>query len=310
MYDNVIVTGTVAYDEIMDFPKRFIDFFQPDKLHQINISFVVDKLEKQFGGTATNISYNLSLVTSKKIILLGAIGKDGYQLLKFLRQNKIDTGGLVVDTTLYTATGKVITDIKDNQIWGYYYGASEKAKEINLNRYAKKNSLVIISANHPKAFLNFMNQTIDLKADYMLDPGMVLTWISRNDLKKGVENCRWLVGNDYETSRVIKVLKTSISELLNRDIAVIITLGEKGVLYQDKRHKLEIPAFKLKKIVDPTGAGDAWRAGFIGGIIENKNIEFCLKQANALASFAVEHYGTVKHKPTKKEILDRIKSLC
>lgn len=308
-YQTVIVTGTVAFDEILDFPKSFADFFQPDKLHQINVSFVVDRLEKQLGGTATNISYNLSLLSHKKIILLSSVGKDWLQFLEFFKKNKIDVSSIVIDKNLYTATGKVITDIKDNQIWGYYYGASEKAKEIDLGNYIDQSSLIIISANHPSAFLHFVEQAIRMRADYMLDPGMALTWIKDADLKKAVENCKWLVGNDYEISQVVKVLKTRVSTLVNQNIAVITTLGEEGVLYQDRAVRLKIPAFKLEKIVDPTGAGDAWRAGFIGGIVEGKTTEFCLKQANALASFAIQYYGTVNHRPAKQEILDRINTL-
>ncbi len=308
-YQNVIVTGTVAYDEILDFPKRFVDFFQPDKLHQINVSFVVDRLEKQLGGTATNISYNLSLISNKKIILLSSVGKDGGQFLEFFKQNKIDAKGVIEDKNLFTATGKVITDIKDNQIWGYYYGASKKAKEINLSAYINNQSLVVISANHPDAFLNFVNQAIEKKVDYLLDPGMALTWIKNEDLKRAVENSRWLVGNDYEISKIVKVLNTSIQILVDQNISVITTLGEEGVLYQDKVQQIKIPAFRLKKIVDPTGAGDAWRGGFIGGVIEDKDTRFCLKQANALASFAIAYYGTVNHRPTYQEILDRINKI-
>lgn len=138
---------------------------------------------------------------------------------------------------------------------------------------------------------------------------MALTWIKNEDLKRAVENSRWLVGNDYEISKIVKVLNTSIQILVDQNISVITTLGEEGVLYQDKVQQIKIPAFRLKKIVDPTGAGDAWRGGFIGGVIEDKDTRFCLKQANALASFAIAYYGTVNHRPTYQEILDRINKI-
>ncbi|HLL60318.1 MAG TPA: hypothetical protein VK338_01250, partial [Candidatus Nitrosocosmicus sp.] len=129
-YSNIIVTGSVAYDEILDFPKEFKDFFQPDKLHNINVSFVVDRLEKQLGGTATNIAYNLSILASLPIKLLAGLGKDNRDFITFFKENNIATEGILIDENLYTATGKVITDIKDNQIWGFYYGACAKGKDI------------------------------------------------------------------------------------------------------------------------------------------------------------------------------------
>ncbi len=309
MYDNIVLTGSIAYDEIMDFPGKFVDYFHPDKLHQINISFVVNRLEKQLGGIATSIAYNLSLITDKQVRVLGAIGRDGEEFLNFFKSKHIDTSAILVDDKLYTAAGYGITDKKDNQIWGYYYGALEKGKKISLKKFTNLKALVIISANHFAPFLHFLDEAIRMKLDYMFDPGMTLTWISDRDLAKGVESCKWLVGNDYEIAQVLRRVKQTVHSLLKKNIAIITTLGEKGVLYQEKDLELRIPAFKVKKVIDPTGAGDAWRAGFVGGIIENKGVELSLKQANALASFAVEYYGTVNHRPKTKEIIDRINSL-
>jgi adenosine kinase len=125
-YTSIIVTGSIAYDDIMNFPGLFKDHFHPEKLHQINISFVVDTLAKHIGGTATNIAYNLTRVTDRRVIIAGGIGKDHKEITDFYKASGIDCEGLYIDRELYTATGKVITDMSDNQIWGYYYGACEK----------------------------------------------------------------------------------------------------------------------------------------------------------------------------------------
>ncbi len=308
-YSKIIVTGSVAYDQIMDFPSQFVDYFHPQRLHQINVSFVVDDLKKQLGGTATNIAYNLKLLTKKKVVLLGAVGRDGGRLLQFYKKNNIDAKGITRDKKVFTASGSVITDIKDNQIWGYYYGASYRAKEIKLEEYVDNNSLVIISANHKEAFIHFQKQAIKLGIDYLYDPGMSLSWINKKDLRDGIDHCRFLVGNDYEIAQILRFLKTDKSSLLKRNIAVITTLGEQGVKYQDKRNKYFVTAYRIKKTIDPTGAGDAWRGGFVAGLVEGKSIIDSLKQANALASFAVEYYGTVNHRPKIAEISRRIKSL-
>lgn len=314
IYTNIVITGSIAYDEIMDFPGEFKNYFHPEKLHQINISFVVDKLEKQLGGTATNIAYNISLISNiknqkSKISVLGSVGKDGKEFVDFFKKNKIDTEGIIINNDLFTASGKVITDISDNQIWGYYYGASESAKKIDLKKYATNNSLLVISASHKKAFLHFQKEAIKNEINYLYDPGMSLTWISDDDLKYGVMNSKYLVGNDYEIAMIINRLNVSINQLIDAGICVITTLGEEGVRYQVKNEKLEMRSFHVEKIVDPTGAGDAWRGGFVSGLLLGMKMVECLKLGNVMASFAIEKYGTVNHKPTEEEIIRRLKKI-
>jgi adenosine kinase len=316
----------------MDFPGEFKEYFHPEHLHQINVSFVVDKLEKQIGGTATNISYNISKIinnksqitnkyqilnnkikTKQRIMLLGSVGKDGKEFMKFFKKNKIDASGVFVDKKLYTASGSVITDTKNNQIWGFYYGASEKIPYIDFKKINKETDLLVISANHQNSFLYFQREAIKNKAPYFYDPGMTLTWIKDKDLEEGVINCRYLVGNDYEIGMILKRLNVSINQLIDTGIRVITTLGENGVEYYDVGAKRASPvfvkAFKVKKMVDPTGAGDAWRGGFIAGLLMDYSTENCLKLGNVMASFAIEKYGTVNHRPTKKEIEERMKSI-
>ena len=139
---------------------------------------------------------------------------------------------------------------------------------------------------------------------------MTLTWINDTDLRGGVMNCRYLVGNDYEIAMILKRLDVSINQLIDTGINVIITLGEKGVNYYGVGAKRASPvlvkAFKVIKMIDPTGAGDAWRGGFVAGLLNGNKIKDCLKLGNVMASFAIEKYGTVNHRPTKKEIEKRM----
>lgn len=306
-YSDAIVTGSIAFDEIMDFPGKFVEYFHPERLHQINVSFVVNKLEKQLGGIATNIAYNISLVTQKPVKLLSAIGKDGDPFITFFKEHHIDTLNILFEKSLFTSTGKVITDLSDNQIWGYYYGALEKSEKLNLKKSAGKNSLVIISATHAKGFLKVQSESIAMGLHYLYDPGMALTWISDKDLKEGIMHSTYLIGNDYEVAQICKRIKMDVKDFVKKGIAVIITLGEKGVEYHSKDESYKFAAYKLKNIVDPTGAGDAFRGGFVGGLLEGKSIKECLKQGNALASFAIEKYGTVNHVVTMKQLADRMK---
>ena len=347
-YKNVYITGSIAYDTIMNFPHEFQNYFHPEKLHQINVSFVVDKLEKQLGGTACNIAYNMSLILNSKseyrnpkqflnsklknnkIKLLGSVGKDGNNFINFFKKNKIDADGVIIDKKLYTSAGSVITDTKNNQIWGFYYGASEKIPYIDFKKLNKETDLLVISANHQNSFLYFQREAIKNKIPYFYDPGMTLTWIKDKDLKEGVMNCRYLVGNDYEIAMILKRAGKTIGQLADSGIRIITTMGGGGVEFEERLESskvqkfksinfktlkpfnlktIKIPAFKVKKMVDPTGAGDAWRGGFVAGLLMDYSIRNCLKLGNVMASFAIEKYGTVNHRPTRKEIGKRIKQL-
>ena len=317
-YKNVYITGSIAYDTIMNFPHEFQKYFHPEKLHQINVSFVVDKLEKQLGGTATNIAYNIKRANVEtlgrsNVFLLGSIGKDGKDFLNFFKKNKIDADGVIIDKKLYTSAGSVITDTKNNQIWGFYYGASEKIPYIDFKIINKETDLLVISANHQNSFLYFQREAIKNKISYLYDPGMTLTWIKDKDLESGVMNCRYLVGNDYEMGMILKRLNLSINQLIDTGINVIITLGENGVQYYDVGAKRDLPvrvkAFKVAKMLDPTGAGDAWRGGFVAGLLMDYSIRNCLKLGNVMASFAIEKYGTVNHKPSLVQINKRMREI-
>jgi len=304
---HILIFGSMAYDEIMDFPGKFVDFIDATKLHQINVSFVVDKLEKQLGGIATNISYNLRQLTDKKISVISAVGKDGSVFFDFLSSHKIDTTYLLKNDEIYTSTGKVITDKNDNQIWGYFYGPLEDAKKVLIS--SSIGTFAILSATQKNAFLKHQKDLISLKIPYLYDPGMTLTWISNGNLLGGVLHSHYLVGNDYEIAQIEKRINKTKEELLPMGIRIITTLGEMGVLYEDINESIRIDAYKSSSVVDPTGAGDAWRGGFVAGLIEKKSIRDCLVQANAQASFAVEKYGTVNHAPSKSQLHDRISSI-
>lgn len=307
IYSRLIVTGSIAYDEIMDFPGSFKDYFHPKKLHQINVSFSLTGLEKQMGGTATNIAYNASLF-SVPISIRAAIGRDGREFKDFFETNNIETDKLIHDKKLFTATGKVITDKNDNQIWGFYFGACETAEKLSF-KDLKKSDLLIISANHPKAFLNCQKQAIQKKAEYMYDPGMALTWIKTKDLVSGIKHCRYLIGNDYEMSMIETLMKNKLSRIRSKDQIFITTLGAKGVSCEHEGKVTKVKQFPLKNIVDPTGAGDAWRGGFMASLVKGYDLVKALRFANAVASFAIEKYGTVSHSPSYRAIEIRARSL-
>jgi len=305
---HIVVTGSIAFDEIMNFPGTFAEHFNPDKLHQINISFVVDKLEKHFGGTATNIAYGITRLTRKHTVIMSALGCDHEPFTQFYQKSGIDYTGSVICPDLYTSTGKVMTDRLDNQIWGYYYGAGARGNLIDFTPY-QQNSFFIISANHVDAFLHALRFCLKHNVPYLFDPGMALTWITDQDLLEGIKHASYIAGNDYEIAQIERRLGKNMRSMMSEKAGVITTLGEKGVRYEDESNKLIINGYPIDELQDPTGAGDAWRGGFIAGLAEGISVEGALKWGNALASFAIESPGTVNHNATKEQIIMRAGTL-
>lgn len=298
----IIVTGTIAYDYIMDFPGGFSDHILPEEIHKINLSFIVSKFAKRRGGTAGNVSYSLGLLTTPHVLFTVA-GKDFDEYQKGFKDLGIDLSNVKINTDEYTSTGFAMTDKNDNQIWGYFYGASDGIKDLRLDEVAKKNDLVLVGPSGASGSMSFVNQCIALGISYMFDPGFILTQVSNEDLALGVKNAQIIIGNDYEIS-LIKERVKDWQEVFPQK-TVITTLGEKGALIDDKGKIYEIKAIKPEKVVDPTGAGDAWRSGFLAGLEKGFDLQTCGQMGSVASVYAIEHYGTQEHTYTKEEFVNR-----
>lgn len=300
----LIITGSIAYDYIMDFPGLFSDHILADKVHNINLSFIVNKFARRRGGTAGNVSYNLGLLHTKHV-LFSAVGKDFTEYKKTFNRLGIDTSHILTDKTNYTATGFAVTDRTDNQIWGYFYGAADRIPELQLKKIANTGDLVLIGPSGAKGSMSFVRQCISLELDYMFDPGFILTQINDEDLLAGVQNASYIVGNDYEINLIESRIKNFRKLLKNK--VLITTFGEKGSLIEKNDQKIPINVVKTKDITDPTGAGDAWRAGFLAGIERNYDLQTCGQMGSVAASYAIGCYGTQEHKYTKNLFTKRYK---
>ena len=299
------VVGSIAYDEIMDFPGQFVDYIHPDKIHQLSVSFGIEKLTKQLGGVATNMAYGLRLVGDMRVLLISGVGQDARDFIEFFKKNNIGTDLLQRDDALYCATGKVITDRHNNQIWGFYYGACELGKNISFESIDPKTSLVILSSTHAEAFTHAQSECVKRHIPYVYDPGMVMTFMDPEVLRKGIEHAHMVIANDYEMAHITKATKSSVEQMLARDTIVVTTLGEKGVRYQTKKETIELGVVPNLTVVDPTGAGDNFRGGFLGSLGKGSSVKDALAVGSALASFAIETYGTTNHAPTRSEIEKR-----
>lgn len=294
----IIVTGTIAYDYIMDFPAAFSEHILPEQIHNINLSFIVDKFAKRRGGTAGNVSYTLGLLQTPHI-LFSVAGKDFDEYKKAFIKLGISLDHVPVDKTNYTATGFAMTDKRENQIWGYYYGAAENNHKLHIKEVAGKNDLVLIGPAGAKGPVSFIHQCVKDDIPYMFDPGFSLTYISNDDLAFGVQHANYLIGNDYEMN-IIKKRVAHAEEIFLQRI-IITTFGENGTIISDHGKEYPVKRADADAVVDPTGAGDAWRAGFLAGIEKGFDLQTCGQIGSVAASFAIEAYGTQEHKYTKKK---------
>ncbi len=288
----IVITGSLAYDHIMTFPDKFSNHILPDKVHMLNISFSVDKLNVNLGGTAGNIAYNLALLGDKPTIYATA-GNDfrDYRM-------KLDSLGLPTDDIKIlddekTAQAFITTDLADNQIAAFHGGAMYRANEYPL--VIGEKALVIISPNDGKAMEEHAKYCQKHKLPFIFDPGQAFPVLSANQLVKSIHNSKALVVNDYEWQLWKDKTSLSKSQTLELTEAIIITLGEKGCQIVTRNSKLELPAVSDLQVVDPTGNGDAFRAGLLYGLSRGWDLKKSAQIATVLASFCVETQGTQSH---------------
>lgn len=297
MKSMLIVTGSIAYDYIMGFPGNFSDHILPEQTDNINLSFIVNTFAKRRGGTAGNVSYSLGLLQTPHTLFSYA-GNDFDEYKKAFEKLDINMSTVAIDTNDHTATGFAMADTNQNQIWGFYYGAADKNKTLQLEKVATKSDLVLIGPQGAEGSLSFIKQCIDLQIPYMFDPGFILTQITDIDLEHGVNHAAYIIGNDYEINLMQKRLNAW--DIITAEKIIITTLGKDGATISHNNEIYTIKPAKPAKVVTTTGAGDAWRAGFLAGLERGFDLQTCGEMGAIAGSYAVEHVGTQEHSYTKK----------
>ncbi len=304
MYKNILISGSLAYDRIMDFPGYFKDHILPDKIHALNVSFLINELKENFGGTAGNIAYNLALLGESPYILASG-GADFGNYEKWLRKNKIKIREIRKIRERLTASAYIITDKADNQIAGFNPGAMNESRG-KFDGKLLKNSIAIISPGNLRDMEDYA-KIYKNKIPYIFDPGQQITVLSKEKLKNGITGAEILIGNDYEIEMIKKKTGWTTDDIIDKVNILIITKGEQGLEIFAKKEKYLIKAAKPKKVLDPTGAGDAYRAGLIKGLKEGWPIEQAAQMGSVVASFAVEKYGGQNHEFTWREMEKRFR---
>jgi adenosine kinase len=303
---SIIVTGTIAYDYIMDFNGHFSDRIMPENIGKLSLSFLVDKLNKQFGGTAGNIGYSLNLLGAKPLILAPA-GNDFDPYQKFLTNAGIDISGIKIYADLMTSSYFVVSDSDHNQIGSFYLGATKNAAKVTIAEFCQKQKpeIAIISPTDPIAMKNYVEECIALKIPYIYDPAFQIATFTPDELRRGIENAKILIGNDYEISLIEQKLGISHEELIISVPHLITTIGSKGSIIETRNEAIHINPAKIIKAIDPTGAGDAYRSGFIAGFIKGYDLVTCGQMGSISSVFVVEKSGTVNHTYTQTEFIQR-----
>jgi adenosine kinase len=302
---RIFVTGSIAFDYIMVFPGRFRDHILPDKMHVLSVSFLVDSLTRLRGGTGANIAYNLGLLKERPV-LVGSVGEDFSDYRGWLERHGVDCRAVRVVAGDHTASCFINTDMQDNQITAFYPGAMAQAASLSiLEAEATPSDLVVIAPNDPAAMNRYAAECDEAGIPYLYDPSMQLPRLERSDLEKGCRGARIVAGNDYEFGMMADKLGVAEADLRRMAPITVMTRGEAGALITVDGQEFEIPAARPRAVVDPTGAGDAFRAGFVLGMKRGWPWPVVGRVAALTAVYAVEHRGPQGHSYTPDEFRDR-----
>lgn len=301
---NIYISGSMAYDRIMDFPGKFSDYILPDKIHVLNVCFNVNGLVEKFGGTAGNIAYSLSILNEKPLII-ATIGKDCQNYFEWLRMNNIPVDGIKIISEEFTAGAYITTDMSDNQITGFNPGAMKYASGHNFKKADPKDTIVLIAPGNIEDMTGYARVCREREIPYICDPGQSLTKWDRQSLTEWLDGALLLITNDYELEIIMKMTCLDEKSLLGLSGTILTTLGEKGSVIKTKDSEVSIPAAQAGTVVDPTGAGDAYRAGLLKGLVTGKDLPTAAKMGAVAAVYAIEKYGTQEHRFTYDEFADR-----
>ena len=293
---TIAVTGSMAYDYIMSFPGRFADHILPDQIEILSVSFLVDSMRRERGGCGGNIAYNLALL-GQPTLLMATVGQDAPEYVAWLRDQGVDTSGVLQLPDEFTASFFVSTDQDNNQIASFYTGAMAKASRLSFkDNNPEAIEIAIISPNDPVAMVRYARECQELGIPYIYDPSQQIPRLSPSELVEGIEGAKVLILNDYEFGMIKKQTGLSAGEIQELVEIVVITRGERGSVVRTCQGTWDIPIAPPRRIADPTGVGDAYRAGFITGMCRELSWDVVGQMGSLAAAYVLEEHGTQRHR--------------
>lgn len=307
---NIVVTGSVAYDYLMTFPGRFQEHILPNQIANLSVSFLVDSMVRQRGGVAINIAYNLALLGEHPRVM-ATVGQDFDDYRAWLEAQGIDTTAIKTIEDDFTASFFVSTDQDDNQIAMFYTGAMAHAYTLSFGELDAAGpsvapiELAIISPNDPRAMVRYAEECRERKIPYLYDPSQQIIRLSGEELRSGIDGARLVMVNEYEFEMIREKTGLNETDITRQAQALVITKGQQGSTIHTQEHTFDIPTVSPTRIVDPTGVGDAYRAGFVKGLALHAPLEVAGKMGAVAATYVLEKKGTQNHRYTRSEFVAR-----
>ncbi|MEU5915684.1 carbohydrate kinase family protein [Streptomyces sp. NPDC004288] len=308
---RLAVTGSIATDHLMTFPGWFSEQLLADRLDRVSLSFLADNLEVRRGGVAANIAFGLG-VLGLRPVLVGAVGADFEPYRVWLKEHGVDTDAVRVSASLHTARFVCTTDRAQNQIATFYAGAMAEAREIDLREVVARTGrleLVLVSPDDPEAMLRHTRTCRDLGIPFAADPSQQLARLDGAEVRELVDGARFLFTNEYETALLLEKSGWTEAEVLRRVTTWVTTHGEAGVRIRGEgRDPLAVPAVEVPAVVDPTGVGDAFRAGFLAATLWGVPERCAAQLGCAVAATVLDYVGTQEYRLHRDSLLDRIRT--
>lgn len=306
---RIVLTGSIAFDYLMRFPGRFRDHLIPDKLDRISVSFLVENLTRERGGSGANIAFNLALL-GERPILMATAGEDFAEYRAWLEHHGVDTSAVREIAGVYTASFFANTDAENNQIGSFYTGAMAYARGYRLAEGVPgRPDLVVISPNDPTAMSELAEECHGAGIPFLFDPSQQVIWLDADFLVHGIERCQLLVVNEYEWEMIAKKTALTLDQLTAAGKTVIVTHGGEGSRIYAGGERYIIPVCPVAHVVDPTGVGDAYRAGLLKGIASGFGWDLCGRIGSVAAAYVLEQQGTQNHHYTLPEFVARFRTV-
>lgn len=302
---TALVCGSIAYDNIMVFHDYFKNHILPDKTHMLNLSFVVPDMNKEFGGCAGNIVYNMHLLNARALPM-ATVGMDIDTYSQRFKQLGIDDQYVKVIDGKYTAQCFITTDLDDNQINFFQIGAMADSHENKVSD-AKDITIGIVAPDGKDGMLDHAAQFADSGIPFIFDPGQNVPLINKEEMIAAFEHASWLTFNDYEWQQIEDKTGLTVKTALDLVDALIVTRGGQGSTIYTRDQQYDIPVAEAKEVVDPTGCGDAYRAGLLCGLMRDMDWETTGRIASLIGAMKIEVAGTQNHSFTEQEFADRFK---
>ncbi len=301
---RIYISGSLAYDRIMDFPGHFADHILPHKIHVLNVCFNINGLIEKFGGTAGNIAYTLAQLGERPHIV-ATVGDDFDRYQRWLEKNRLPTRWIKRVSGVLTAGAYITTDQDDNQITAFNPGAMACSADLPPLNGDGESAWVLIAPGNKTDMIHFAEAARASSTPFIFDPGQSLNIWNGEELRRVVENARCFISNEYELSLFFKMTGWRREDLQHRVQAIITTQGPEGSVLDLDGEKVFIAAVKVEQVKDPTGAGDAYRGGLLKGLSLGLDWPTACQMASVSASFAVEQHGTQEHEIDQEEFRRR-----